>query len=88
MESLLEEYRANVAAGGRRGRSQAEMNPLDYHLQWAERSLQRLKSGEEIETSVTAYVQAIRIGDVAIVGLPGEPFNEIGRAVKDRSAAR
>jgi len=36
---------------------------------------------------VTAYLQAIRIGDVAIVGLPGEPCNEIGQAVKDRSSA-
>ena len=69
------------------GSSQAQLNPLDYHVQWAENSVKRLKSGEEIETSVTAHVQAIRIGDVAIVGLPGEPFNEIGRAVKEGSVA-
>ncbi len=87
VEKLLDEYRANLQRAVDAGRPQAELNPLDYHVQWAEHSVDRLKSGEEIETSVTAYVQAIRIGDVAIVGLPGEPFNEIGRAVKDRSSA-
>jgi neutral ceramidase len=87
VEALLNEYRATLQGAIDAGRPQSELNPLDYHVQWAERSVERLKSGEEIETSVTAYVQAIRIGDVAIVGLPGEPFNEIGRAVKDASAA-
>ncbi len=87
VEALLDQYRANLQRAVDAGRPQSELNPLDYHVQWAERSVDRLKSGEEIETSVTAYVQAIRIGDVAIVGLPGEPFNEIGRAVKDASTA-
>ena len=30
-------------------------------------------------------VQALRIGDLAMVAMPGEPFAEIGRDVKDRS---
>ncbi|MBC7287851.1 MAG: hypothetical protein H5T86_07370 [Armatimonadetes bacterium] len=32
-----------------------------------------------------AHIQAIRIGDVGIVGLPGEVFVEIGLAIKRRS---
>jgi neutral ceramidase len=87
VESMLDGYRAAYQHAVDQGQSQAQLNPLDFHVQWAERSIERLKSGEPIETSVTAYVQAIRIGDVAIVALPGEPFNEIGRAVKDRSVA-
>jgi len=87
VESLLAEYQANLQLAVAEGRPQSGLNPIDYHVQWAERALERLRSGEEIETSVSAYVQAIRIGDVAIVGLPGEPFNEIGRAVKDASTA-
>lgn len=84
---MLDGYRAAYQRAVDEGQPQAQLNPLDYHVQWAERSIERLKSGEPIETSVTAYVQAIRIGDVAIVALPGEPFNEIGRAVKDQSTA-
>jgi neutral ceramidase len=87
VEKLLDGYRANLERAIDEGRPQWALNPIDYHVQWAEHSVDRLKSGEEIETSVSAYVQAIRIGDIAIVGLPGEPFNEIGRAVKDRSVA-
>jgi hypothetical protein len=87
VEKLLEEYETTYQNAVEAGRPQPELNPLDYHVQWAENSVARLRSGEEIETSVSAYVQAIRIGDVAIVGLPGEPFNEIGRAVKEGSAA-
>ena len=85
LEAELGRYRANLARAIEEKRPQAELNPLDYHVQWAENSIERLKSGEDVETSVSAYVQALRIGDVAIVSLPGEPFNEIGRAVKDRS---
>jgi hypothetical protein len=37
------------------------------------------------ETPVTVDLQALRIGEVAIVGMPGEPFAEIGAAVKKAS---
>ncbi|MCU1489218.1 MAG: hypothetical protein JWM85_623 [Acidimicrobiaceae bacterium] len=87
VEKLLEGYRSTWQEAVDAGKPQSALNPLDYHVQWAENSVARLKSGEVIETSVSAYVQAIRIGDLAIVGLPGEPFNEIGRAVKDASVA-
>lgn len=87
VEAMLSEYRANLRRAVDAGLPQAELNPLDYHVQWAEHSIERLRSGLPIESSVDAYVQAIRIGDIAIVGVPGEPFNEIGRAVKDRSMA-
>jgi neutral ceramidase len=87
VQELLEQYETTLQNTIEAGQPQSELNPLDYHVQWAENSVARLQSGEEIETSVSAYVQAIRIGDVAIVGLPGEPFNEIGRAVKEGSLA-
>ena len=61
------------AAGG----ADAEtVNPLDYHVAWAERCLARLDAGEEIETAVVAPVQALRLHDLAVATLPGEPFNE------------
>jgi len=36
-------------------------------------------------TSVKVRVQALRIGEVAIVAMPGEPFAEIGAAIKKAS---
>lgn len=36
---------------------------------------------------VPAEVQVIRVGDVAFVGLPGEPFVELGLSIKKRSPA-
>lgn len=46
----------------------------------------RIRQGQS-DGSVSTTVQVIRIGKVAMVGLPGEPFNEIGRRIKDRSPA-
>ncbi len=36
---------------------------------------------------IPAEVQVMRIGDVALVALPGEPFAELGLAIKQRSPA-
>jgi hypothetical protein len=41
----------------------------------------RLVGKSELETEV----QAVRIGDVTLVGLPGEPFVELGLELKDRA---
>ena len=42
------------------------------------------RQGEERKT----WVQAIRIGDVAIVGVPGEFFTALGQEIKRRSPFR
>jgi len=42
----------------------------------------RLENGPE---SYTFTVSAIRIGDFAIAGIPGEPFTEIGRRIYEGS---
>ncbi len=36
---------------------------------------------------IPAEVQAVRIGDIALIALPGEPFVELGLAIKQRSIA-
>ena len=41
--------------------------------------LERVRRGD---ARIKAEVQAIRIGDVALVGVPGEPFAELGLALK------
>ena len=40
---------------------------------------------EEVEPWVDLNVLCISLGDIAFVGLPGEPFTEIGRQIKEQS---
>ena len=42
----------------------------------------RMKKLENGPDSFVLYLSAIRFGDIVITGAPGEPFTEIGRAVK------
>lgn len=53
----------------------------------AKRSHMRLEKARQYEgrTHVSAELHGIRIGNVALVGFPGEPFAEIGVEVKRRS---
>jgi predicted dinucleotide-binding enzyme len=44
-----------------------------------------IQAAERVEDSVAVPVQAIRIGDVAICGIPFETFVEIGLELKHRS---
>jgi hypothetical protein len=50
---------------------------------WIRRNLARLAQKDSIEV----HLQAIRVGDTAFVGVPAEPFAEIGAEVKRRSKA-
>lgn len=43
---------------------------------------------ERGDAPIPAEVQVVRLGDIAIVALPGEPFAALGLAIKQRSAAR
>lgn len=86
IERELDDYRSAVEAARADGADQARLNPLDYHVIWAESARQQLLDGTA-QTSVDGTLQVIRIGDVAFAAIPGEPFNEIGLAVKAQSAA-
>jgi len=68
------------------GASPAQWNPIEIHVRWAEAVEGRIRDGD-VERSLVAPVQVIRIGSVAVVGLPGEPFNEIGTRIKQSSPA-
>jgi hypothetical protein len=62
------------------------LNPLEYFKIWAEKAIKKVGS-DAAETSVDGFLQVIRIGEIAFSAVPGEPFNEIGISVKQRSAA-
>jgi hypothetical protein len=59
-------------------------NPLRYHLHWLRSMLDRGQSLASWRSS-PGEVWAMSIGDVAVVGTPGEVFSEIGAAVRRRS---
>jgi hypothetical protein len=86
VEAELVEYRRAVDEAVADGAPRSRLNPLEHHVNWAERVLPQLRSGTA-ETYVDGVLQVIRIGDVAFAAVPGEPFNEIGIAVKEQSAA-
>jgi hypothetical protein len=56
-----------------------------YH--WAERMIDRAKD-RLLTPTVSAEVQMIRLGDVAVVAAPGELFVELGLQIKTQSRAR
>lgn len=63
------------------GASRAVTNPIRYHVNWLTWMLaheDRLAAW----TSSPGEVWAMRVGDCAIVGTPGELFSEIGQAVR------
>lgn len=80
----LATYRAQFAEAERRGATRAELNPIDYHVLWAEDALRQIREGSA-SIEVDAYLQAIRIGGCLIGTAPGEVFSEIAVAVKEAS---
>jgi len=85
VSELEEELRRALARG-----DEASASQLRFKLgvaRWAREVSRRLRErtpGGELETEV----QVIRLGDAAIAALPGEPFAEVGLAIKSRSPAR
>jgi hypothetical protein len=69
------------------GASRADLNPPIYHLLWARRVAEMVRSGIRT-SSVTAEVQVIRINDIALVAVPGEAFVEMALTVKSQSPIR
>jgi neutral ceramidase len=69
------------------GAPEPELRILRFHgANWARRAEAEIASGSP-RTSAVGVVNAVRIGDGAIVTGPGEIFTEIGLAVKERSSA-
>jgi len=87
IESLRSKLESQVRELQDRGCGPEVWNPVDIHAAWAASVENRIRSGTA-ERTVSAPVQVIRIGDIAVVGLPGEPFNEIGSRIKQASPAQ
>lgn len=87
-EAALEDARAKYEADLRDAESagfpREELNPLLYHLLWAEEALRQLREDGPYD-HVVANLQAFRLGETALAAVPGEVFSEISLAVKERA---
>lgn len=68
----------------RSGAGRPEMNPIGYHIRWLETMLAKRRRAP-LPDRVPTEVWAVRFGDTAIVGTPGELFTELGAEVRRRS---
>lgn len=84
LEAILDEYELAAREAEARGAGPAEIYGLLYHAKWARRTLEDIRLGRA-PTEIEAPIHAVRIGDGVIITAPGEPFTEIGMAVKERS---
>ncbi len=76
-------WAAELAAAIAEDAPRARTNPMRYHLNWAEAMLAR--GSLESWTHSAGEVWAMRVGNCAVVGMPGEIFSEIGHAVRTSS---
>lgn len=86
LQRQLDGYSKELAEAEQTGAGREQLNPLEYHVNWAEDAIRQLRGGP-VGSTVPAFLQAIRIGDQAIVAVPGEVFSEIALAIKERSPA-
>lgn len=86
MRALADELAARVAALQADGRPREEWNPSLLHHDWARAMTARIEAGEA-GADVPAVVQRIAIGGIELIGLPCEPFCELGLELKERSQA-
>lgn len=86
MEALAAELEQRVATMQVEGRPRADWNPPSLHLDWARAMVRRIRDGEA-ERAVSTTVQRIAIGSIELIGLPCEPFCELGIEIKQRSDA-
>ncbi len=83
VQTERDHYLAKFQEAQAAGAGWEELNPIQYHISWAEAAIAQLE--EAPYDRVPAFIQAIRIGDTAIVAIPGEAFAEIALAIRDRS---
>ena len=82
MERQIEEAKEAMEAAQKREASERELTELQQALRLAEafpRWAERFEGASRLRTEI----QAFRIGEIPIVGLPGEVFVELGQRIKE-----
>ena len=85
-EARLAEASEALQALQRADAAMARIYPAQLVERWAKGVLEKVASGIERE-SLCFDIVGFRLDDFALMGMPGEPFVEIGLAVKTRSKA-
>ncbi|MBS7610145.1 neutral/alkaline non-lysosomal ceramidase N-terminal domain-containing protein [Candidatus Bathyarchaeota archaeon] len=83
-EHSLKEEKERLEELRRKGAPQEDLARHEAILRYYERNLELLRK-EPKELKVPLEVQVLRINDVALVGVPGELFVEIGLEIKAKS---
>lgn len=86
MEAIAAELERRIEALRAEGRPRDDWNPPSLHLDWARSMAKRIRDGVA-EREVRTTVQRIAIGSIELIGLPCEPFCELGLEIKERSQA-
>jgi len=81
---ILEERKAALEAMVKQGADPDDLNPARYQVLWAELLIKTVEE-KRGPMSVSVPVQALRINDVAVVGVAGELFIEVQLAIKKAS---
>jgi neutral ceramidase len=85
-EARVEELEEAVAKAGPDTSKPEDLGNVRGELAMAKRDLAKARKYEG-QTGMKTWVQALRIGDIRIVGLPGEILNQIGVRIKQDAPA-
>jgi neutral ceramidase len=83
-EASVESFRQRLYKSRSEGASPGKILVDESLYRWAKEIAHEVVTGKR-ERSVEAFIQAIRINNIGIVGVPGEPFSELGKEIKRRS---
>ena len=85
IEEIMPRERQKLEGLMRAGAPRHKWRWLKQKVGWYEYLLEFYKSGKKWGTYEDLEVQVIRIGDIYVVGLPGEIFSQIGLEIKARA---
>jgi hypothetical protein len=83
-DRLLDEYRQARDDARARGAAQGTLNVAQRLCEWAELVVRTVAEGKNPVTRDLDF-WALRVNDIGIVAVSGEPFAELGLEIKDRS---
>ena len=82
-DQILEKWELEVSSLVKSGASGSPMNVARHLRHWARILHERVASGQK--AAVQIPIQAIRVGDLGVVAIPGETFSLQGKLVKRQS---
>lgn len=88
LEARIAAYRATSEEGARNGVDQGRQGMLDAPLEWTTAIHELAYRGVPAPTTLDFEIQAVRIGDTALVTMPGEVFADIGNRIEAASPFR